>query len=506
MIEKKSPEDNVGESFNLWADSFHEGEWACRAIAEELVSIGGTFSANYLQGFIPQFDFCLNAIEFRVTVFGNYDSWVPLPKSLSALLAWGKPDLTLMQESTGQILLAVEETAATPTGNQGLQRCERQFGAAREGFPFWYLISEFGMHKDGGVRRDSIWPSLMGLELMAATQVPSIVLHYSDIENPEDYASGKGTKSLFKLILQVLLNSTMGQSPMHGLEFQIEGQIQEMVDFIEANWNLALYLVPDLSKIDVAVTAKKLCSITQTSIVGTTNTHSNFLKWPLTFELSSLQKSQQSSRDLIKNDPLAKLLEIDVDNGAAYGIIKGSGSKPQKGESLASWINAQNSKHENWRKTSALNNTEFSMHLDDFPRSQSGNHHVVTAPRILYLYDKVQQVQDVLWLAFERLRDKQLFEDVDVDLTALVYISNSVKPGRIFGDPYTGQLSAYGVSFGALSGSRKVVAYFPHQSISQAADYLLEPNNKGLRMMAELTDLLVFGGGVAIRTKTLEII
>ena len=55
-----------------------------------------------------------------------------------------------------EILFAVEETAATPTGNQAMQRCERQYGSARFRIPHWYLISEYGLHRDGGVRRDSI--------------------------------------------------------------------------------------------------------------------------------------------------------------------------------------------------------------------------------------------------------------------------------------------------------------------------------------------------------------
>ena len=108
----------------------------------------------------------------------------------------------------------------------------------------------------------------------------------------------------------------------------------------------------------------------------------------------------------------------------------------------------------------------------------------------------------MLGKAFPRLRQKIQVNNA----SALVYISNSVKPGRIFGDPYTGQISSYAVSFGALSHKRKVVCYFPHQSIAQAANNLHNPNNKGLRILRELTDLLVFGGGYAIKTKTLEVI
>jgi hypothetical protein len=124
----------------------------------------------------------------------------------------------------------------------------------------------------------------------------------------------------------------------------------------------------------------------------------------------------------------------------------------------------------------------------------------------LYLYDKTSAVVTAIENAFPRLKEAELFSKEDLDLPSLVYISNSMKPGRIFGDPYTGQLSAYSVSFGALSGSRKVIAYFPHQSVAQAAEYLVNPNNKGLRIMAQLTDVLLFGGGLAIKTKTLEIL
>jgi hypothetical protein len=199
--------------FSLWADSFHEGDWACREIANQVVLLGGSFQHSYLQGFIPVFTYSVGTVNLQITVYGNYASWEPKPQPLKDLLAWGKPDLVLISDKTGEILLAVEETAATPTGNQALQRCERQYGASREGFPFWYLISEFGIHSDGGIRRDSIWPTLMGLELMEATQVASIVLHYSDAQNPEDYGSGDGTNSLFEVFIQILLNSSCVSGP-----------------------------------------------------------------------------------------------------------------------------------------------------------------------------------------------------------------------------------------------------------------------------------------------------
>ena len=506
-VNYKSENDNPGEvSFSLWADSFHEGEWACRAVAKEILKRGGSFNAQYEQGFIPVFSYELRSIKFRLTVYGNYASWEPQPDTLKDLLAWGKPDLVLMREDNNEILLAVEETAATPTGNQALQRCERQYGAAREGFPFWYLIAEFGLHSDGGVRRDSIWPTMMGLELMAATLVPSIILHYSDAENPEDYESGAGLVSLFSIISEVLVNSTKGDPPLLGLEDRLETQIRRMLDFVDSTWTSSLYLVSDLSQLDVNALSKQLCSADTVTISGNTNLHTNLLVWPTTTELTVAQKQEQASRPLKKHDPLAIGLERNIDSGVAYGVIKGSGSKPQKSESLSQWIDMQNAKHRVWQASTNTPHSDFSLSLADFPLSRGGSRHVITAQRILYLFDSAQDIQDSLESAYPRLIGKNLFEPEELNTPALIYISNSVKPGRIFGDPYTGQIAAYSVSFGALTGSRKVVAYFPHQSVAQAAAYLEIPNNKGLRMMSELTDLLVFGGGIVIRTKSLELI
>jgi hypothetical protein len=76
-------------SFSLWADSFHEGEWACRSVGAKVESLGGTFSASYLQGFIPCFDFELDNKKFKLTVYGNYSSWDPQPQILKDLLAFG---------------------------------------------------------------------------------------------------------------------------------------------------------------------------------------------------------------------------------------------------------------------------------------------------------------------------------------------------------------------------------------------------------------------------------
>jgi hypothetical protein len=490
--------------FQLWADSFHEGNWACEALSEEIVGRGGSSTCKYEDGYIPVFEYTLDQLSFRVTVLGNYASWSPRPDKLNKLLAWGKPDLVLVDALSNEILFAVEETAATPTGNQALQRCERQFGAAIEGFPFWYLIAEYGIHSDGGTRRDSLWPTLMGLEMMHALAIPSIVLHYSDAENPEDYSLGSGMQSLVDVMCHILLNASNKDGPLSGLESVLKDQIDSMEKFVQDSWRNSLLIAPPLEGLNTAALSSSICN----SQVNGNQEIAPFLNWPLSRDLSSKNVEAQQARSLVKHDDLAQLLEHSVGVGDCYGIIKGSGSKPQKEESLKTWIESQNLRQKAWVRGANLSapKTNFEMHIGDFPLSKSGNRHVITAPRILYLFDETSIVDSLLKQAFPRLCDTEPFEQKQLEKPALLYISNSVKPGRIFGDPYTGQLSAYSISFGALARERTVIAYFPHQSIAQAAISLAEPNNKGLRIFAELTDLLVFGGGYAIKTKSLGIL
>lgn len=496
-------QENEDNKFQMWADSFHEGDWACSGIAKQVKNYGGTFTVEYLQGFIPHYSYELNDLIFSVTVFGNYDSWTPKPLKLDQLLAWGKPDLVLVSEASGEILLAVEETAATPTGNQALQRCERQFGSAMEGFPFWYLIAEYGIHSDGGTRRDSIWPTLMGLEIMNAFQIPSIVLHYADLANPEDYESGTGLQELFHMMTLALTNQSAGYPVLRNMQDAISKQIDAMESFIDDSWSNSLYAKPGMQSLDSIELSNTMCS--EKTVKADFNFPTKpFLEWPRVDDLSQTLRETQNARPLIKKDPFAERLENAISSGQCYGIVKGSGSRPQKESSLNNWINEQNTRHSNWlnRQSDSRVENEFRLLLSDFPRSPTGRH-VVTAPRILYLFDHFDKALELLKQSFPRLKDAKFSDSRE---PALVYISNSVKPGRIFGDPYTGQISAYAVSFGALAKKRKVIAYFPHQSIAQAADNMSNPNNKGLRIMAELTDLLVFGNGLTLNSKTFEIL
>ncbi len=88
-----------------------------------------------------------------------------------------------------------------------------------------------------------------------------------------------------------------------------------------------------------------------------------------------------------------------------------------------------------------------------------------------------------------------------------MYVSNSIKPGRLFGDPFTGQLAAYSTAFGKFDNNKRmVVAYFPHQAHTQAIHGSSVASNKGMTLMSELTDYIIFHSGVAVSLQNKEVL
>lgn len=183
------------KSLEVWADSFKEGEWFLENLASKFKK--ERVEKDYRFNFQPVFSFYdKDAPLFTATVYGDYKAWDPIPSKIRQILDYGKPDIILYDRNKDNPFFAVEETAAVPTGNQSLQRLERVCFAAEQAVPFAYLISEYGLHKDGGVRRSSIWPAYLALKLSSQYRVPSVTLFYSDAEHPEDYSVGNGVEDL----------------------------------------------------------------------------------------------------------------------------------------------------------------------------------------------------------------------------------------------------------------------------------------------------------------------
>ena len=497
--------NDLNKSIEIWADSFHEGNWCCDCISNIAAQAGYTVKKSYVRGFQPQYIIKKDTDTLELTVYGSYKSWNPVPQKISELIEWGKPDFIAFDKAENSILFAVEETAATPTGNQAMQRCERQYGSARLKIPYWYLISEFGVHRDGGIRRDSIWPTIAAIKLSIIKKTPCVVLHYSDIDNPENYNVGSGVNLLFTSLFGILANHVEGKKSFHNLENILENQYQEMLKFVLSQWQNIIDFLPSEKILSDPSTAKYLAEIVTGNNSNSTKI-SNLLVWPIIKDVPKSVQNGWTCKELLKYDPLCYLMEKDISSGKAYYLSDNAGSgKPPSTAQLASWIAQQSQLFKRSKRLKPP--VTFKMKLSDFPDTGTGTgrRHLTTAKNIVYLYDSWNTYVDTVVKAYPRLSAH--LKKNEKDMPVFVYVSNSIKPGRLFGDPFTGQLAAYSTAFGKFDVTpRMVVAYFPHQVHTQAIQNGRASENKGMTLMTELTDFILFYGGVAVKLSSKEVL
>lgn len=497
-IPSANPATAVEPKYKLvfWADSFHEGNWACESLCKDFDRV----AVEFLQGFIPRYVFRVSDGQLlEILVLGSYRSWSPMPQKVADLLDWGKPDLVVYDPQSDQIVIAVEETAAVPTGNQALQRCERIFGSARAGIPFWYLLPEYGLHIDQGERRDSIWPTILAMKLTMRYGVPSVVLHYAEQGKPEAYDAGTGFARLFQSVAsQVEIHLGIKKK----LDFlpDIKEQYGTMLAFVKSQWSEMTRFLPGESLLTKASTAEQLAA---RALGGNASSAlSNFLVWPLFSGIPDDIRKSIGPQSLIKQDALLSRVESEVGR-TCYTLSDNAGSRPQPSDALKVSIQQQRG----FAKYSGLSpKASFTLRLDDFPLSESGNRHITTAKNVVYLIDSGTTLLSCINQAYPRL--SALATSIPKDKPVLLYVSNSIKPGRIFGDPFTGQLAAYSNIFARdASSPRFVVAYYPHQVHNQlfTAGNAFK-KNKGITLLREIADYAIFHAGVAVNMKTGKVI
>lgn len=473
----------------LWADSFHEGTWAAQGIVSEM-SNPRCARENEL-GFIPRYKINSEGWKLDLVVFGGYGNWPHIPDKIAELIQWGKPDIIAYDRGTDTVLFAVEETAAVPTGNQALQRCERMHGAGMMKVPFWYLLSQYGTHVDEGIRQASPWPALMSMGITKSQRAPNLVLLYSSEEEPEDYSKGAGKQQLFAVLAAIMVNFAKGRPTLSGTEHLLETQYRAMLKFIDDTIDNVSDFFPGKEELTAKGTPLRLAKIA----AGNSSEDIPLLDWPKFARLPVGFKERQKKSKLIKHDSFLSKLEEMKDKRSVYTLSSNAGSRPQPASDLSEWIASQNSAEK--RAPSIKPSVGFQLKIADFPESKAGLRHVTTATNILYLCDSAKDIADLLASVFPRLKDHLIMDS----LPALVYVSNSVKPGRVFGDPYTGQFSAFSWIFGGTSNARRLkIAYFPHQSRG-----LMKPEiagkNKGQTVFTSLADYIIFGGGAVYDTK-----
>ncbi len=464
----------------LWADSFHEGRWALEQLADHFDS----FSLSYERGFLPVATVTKDGATAVLHVLGDYRAWTPIPDRVSDVLAFGKPDLLVYDRTHDRVLFALEETAAVPTGNQSLQRCERMVGAClqQSPVPFAYLLPEYGMHLDANARRASVWPFLLAQKLTDQYDVPSVILTYGSRDAVEDYAIGDGVAQSFALVASVIYEAM-------GLPSQSwEGARDELLEAIRAGM---LVFVADQAAAIMHVQPPRVQS-------GAT---SDTLDWPLSAGVVGTAPFLPGAQ--LRPDPFLTCVEQCVRNRAAYSVTPGAGSRPQPLSRLEEYTG--------WHRTRVLTHpdrpadyTAYSVDPSAFPSSKGGGKHVTSSKDIVFLFDSGAELTTCYGTVFgaRGAAAVAVLNEVLGDRPSFLYVSASMKPGRVFGDPYSGQLSCYAQLFARDHNnerSRSVVAYFPLQS------FAIFPNSgddwarsKGLRLYMQLVDLIICDGGVVV--------
>jgi hypothetical protein len=487
MVEKKIIE------LEIWADSFKEGEF----ILERIQRVFKGSKILHKHGFVPTLTIMINFQTIEFFVYGYYDAWNDRPKKISNLLNYGKCDGIIYDPIADKIIFAYEETSAVPTGNQSLQRLERTWYAAHQKIPFVYLLGKFGLHKDGGTRQVSIWPSYLALKLSSQYKIPSLTLLYGSETKQEDYEEGTSMSHLQSLIAWYLNDHFDQNSGLLDYQNLLKIIYEEMCLFIKNHYqNISKNLAGanQLSD-DKLYEYLKNRAISKSEEIKFT---SNF-KWELSTKAEEIEK--KSFDDFINH--IEKLIEQQK----AWYPTEGSTIRSEEIEYVKTHAESQTR-----RKNKLEKKYKFKKHttldVDEFPTNDNGKKSIQTGKKILLLIDSTTDFLNCIEQAFG-VKAKQSIEPVlNKDIPSVLYLTNSLQQnGRAFkGDPYTGQITAYSRIFSiGINGEkqRNMIAYYPNQMYSQFFD----PNfkklkNKGVMTLVENVDLIITRNGISINPKT----
>ena len=478
------------QQIEIWADSFHEGQW----VAEELCKRFSDGNLEYDRGFIPLFESEVAGQNVRIIVRGDYRAWDPVPVKITEILKFGKPDFIIYGRAKDEVIFVGEETAAVPTGNQSLQRCERMIGACLQAkpAPMAYLLPEYGLHKDGGIRRASIWPYMLGLKLSSQYKTISLLLTFGDEGHPEDYSVGPGPGLMFDLAQSYVLEyideaNEEWQTIRRECLTQIDKDMRQFI----------LDRAPEMLKVSPKF--------------GPADSGNFELEWPLAPEVKN--ENAFATPDLVREDNFLSAVYDIVEKKRAYTLVPGSGSKPQSKarlESYAKWHVDGVKSHPN----QPVGYAGYKADISQFPETDSGNFHLTSSSDITFMIDDGADLSKAYKTAFPSRPDtasESLNRMVSAKPTFL-YTSASMKAGRVFGDPYAGQLSCFTKLLAYGDDDRKtriVVAYFPLQSYAIFPPTTLdswEAVSKGLNLYVRMVDVIICEGGVLVFPASREIV
>ena len=167
----------------IWCDNQVEGFQAINILADIAREQGFDVAVDlYKAKFLALLP--LEMVQITILAFGPFRVWHHEPDDVEERILSGKPDFIPYNRSTNSILFALEDTAATCTGNQSQQRAERFCSLVRNGIPTAYCLPAYATKPtDSKARRPNLWMSMAALKLIEATGTPALIFTYGDEEN-----------------------------------------------------------------------------------------------------------------------------------------------------------------------------------------------------------------------------------------------------------------------------------------------------------------------------------
>ena len=484
--------ENQVKELEIWADSFKEGEFILDRIKNKFL---GTIS--YEHGFVPTLTITINSQTIKFFVYGYYDAWNDRPKKISNLLVYGKCDGMIYDPILDKIIFAYEETSAVPTGNQSLQRLERTWYAAVQKIPFVYLLGKFGLHKDGGTRKVSIWPSYLALKLSSQYKIPSLTLLYGSETKQEDYEEGNAMEQLQSLIAWYLNDHFDQNSGLLDYQNLLKIIYKDMCMFIKNHYQQISKNLAGANQLsdDKLYEYLKNRAISKSGDIKFT---SDFT-WELSTKAEKIEKKSF--------DNFIYHIEKLIEQQKAWHPTEGSTVRTEKIEYVKSHTELQTKRKNKLEKKHKLKK-QTTLDVDEFPTHKNGEKSIQTGKKILVMIDSTNDFLNCIEQAFG-VKTRQSIEPVlNKDIPSVLYMTNSLQQnGRAFkGDPYTGQITAYSRIFSiGINGEkqRNMIAYYPNQMYSQFFDINLKKlKNKGVMTLVENTDLIITRNGISIDPKT----
>tara|TARA_Y100001936_G_C16056265_1_gene661228 strand:+ start:410 stop:1870 length:1461 start_codon:yes stop_codon:yes gene_type:complete len=480
----------------IWADSFKEGEF----ILDLLQQTFPNSTKKYIHGFVPTLQ--INRPEkINFTVYGYYDSWENRPEKISDVLVYGKPDGIIYDPKKDKIIFAYEETSAVPTGNQSLQRLERVWYAAYAKIPFVYLLSKYGLHKDGNLRKTSIWPLYLALKLSTQYSIPSLTLLYGNKKHPENYCSGNAKQHLRALIKWYLLSYLSVKQKKFPSKLLLT-IYSDMCKFINSHYSEISPQLPAAKKLLETKFFKFIIDGLNSSQKNT-KLNKDF-KWKLAHQVPSTYKPWTPSDLFIKN------IDSLYQNQKAWTPFVGTTFRTESNKFVKEHLQKQNNHKIKLEKIK--NYGVSNLFLKDFKKYDSKKKIISTTKSILTLVDSTNDFLDSISKTYGKQTKKKAQTILNTKLPTTLYVSSSLhSSGRAFnGDPFTGQITAYSRVFSiSLNGEkeRNMVAYYPHQLYSQFFDRKFQkPDTKGVKCIEKNIDLIIARNGILINPKTWSII